>query len=98
MEDYTEPEVRATKGQIEDLKQSIIWQDICNELDLWAEEVDKEGKSIAGHIMDNNLNSGAALTFIGYAEGRREAVNRFKVILDILLNKLTEKENDSKRE
>ena len=97
MKDYVEPEVGATKGQIELLKESILWQDICNELDLWAEEVDKEGKTIAGHVMDNNLSSGAALTFLGYTEGRREAVDRFKIILDILLNKLEERENGSRR-
>ena len=36
MEDY-EVQVNATKNQIEEFKESVLWQDIKRELDFWVE-------------------------------------------------------------
>lgn len=98
MNDQFAVEVNTTKAQIEELRESIIWADICRELDIWLGEVTAHNKSLAGHIMDNNLNSGAALTLLGYDEGRKEAVDRFKRILDILELNLEAKKDDSRHD
>ena len=96
-EDYSIT-INATKGQIEDLKNSIIWQDICRELDFWAEGFNIEEGSIVDRIASENLSTPAALTLLGSIDGRKKAVTYFKNILDVFLDVLREKENDSKRE
>lgn len=90
-------EVNATKGQIEDLKSSIIWQDICHELDFWVEGFDKEKESIVDRIALENLSTPATLTLLGSIDGRKKAVVYFKNILDVFLNVLEEKKDDSGR-
>lgn len=86
-------EIKSTKASIEDFKESILWQDMLVEMDLWIESL-QSNDEITGSIIDGNLNSGAALAKLGYVKGCREAVGRFKQILDILLNNKEEKQND----
>ena len=31
--------MRSTPGQLEDFKASVFWQDACEELDIWIEEI-----------------------------------------------------------
>ena len=91
-------QINATKGQIEELKESIIWQDICRELDFWTEGFNNEEGSIVDRIASENLSTPATLTLLGSIDGRKKAVIYFKNILDVFLNVLEEKENDSERE
>lgn len=88
-------EIKSTKASIEDFKESILWQDMLTELDLWLMSL-KSGDEVTGMIIDNNMSSAAGLTLLGYNKGCREAVGRFKQILDILLNNKEEKQNDSR--
>ena len=96
-EDYSIT-INATKGQIEDLKNSIIWQDICRELDFWIEGFNNEENSIVDRIASENLSTPATLTLLGSIDGRKKAVTYLKNILDVFLDVLREKENDSERE
>ena len=96
-EDYSIT-INATRGQIEDLKNSIIWQDICRELDFWAEGFNNEEDSIVDRIASENLSTPATLTLLGSIDGRKKAVTYLKNILDVFLDVLREKENDSERE
>jgi hypothetical protein len=98
MEENYSIEVNATKGQIEDFKESVLWQDICRELNFWAEGFKGEEDSIVDRIASDNLSTPATLTLLGSIDGRKKAVTYFKQILDVFLNVLEEKENDSERE
>lgn len=83
-EDYS-IKVNATKSQVEDFKSSILWQDICRELDFWAEGFNNEQDSIVDRIASENLSTPATLTLLGSIDGRKKAVSYFKNILDIFL-------------
>lgn len=97
MEDEYGIKINATKGQVEDFKESILWQDICCELDFWVEGFDKEEESIVDKVANENLSTAAALTLLGSIDGRKKAVAYFKRILDVFLNILEEKEDDTGR-
>lgn len=96
MSEY-EIRVDATKAQIEGLKNSLVWHDICRELDFWAEGFNSEENSIVDRISTENLSTPATLTLLGSIDGRKKAVAYFKNILDVFLNILEEKENDLRR-
>ena len=95
--------VRATKEQLEEFKESLIWQDIKDELteqykragieyELVGEtRTDDEGRAIVP-------NSSDTLIHLGDIKGRRKSVRYFLSIPDILISILEEEqENDSKR-
>ncbi len=96
MSEY-EVRVNATRAQIERLKESLVWKDICNELDFWAEGFNSEEDSIVDRIATENLSTPATLTLLGSIDGRKKAVQYFKNILDVFITILEEKENDSRR-
>ena len=89
-------EINATKAQIENLKESLIWKDICRELDFWVEGFNSEENSIVDRIATENLSTPATLTLLGSIDGRKKAVLYFKSILDIFLTIIEERENDSR--
>jgi hypothetical protein len=95
MSEY-EIKVNATRAQIERLKESLVWKDICNELDFWAEGFNSEEDSIVDRIATENLSTPATLTLLGSIDGRKKAVLYFKSILDIFLTIIEERENDSR--
>ena len=97
MEDY-EVRLNATKSQIEDFKSSILWQDIQRELDFWAEGLGHEKESLPEKIVKENLSSAASLILYVSIDERKAAINYFKRILDVFLDMLEEKKDDSERE
>lgn len=97
MEDY-EVRINATKAQIEDFKESILWQDIKRELDFWAEGLNQEKESLPEKIVRENLSSAAALTHYISIDERKAAIKYFKRIPDVFLEMLEDKKNDSKLE
>jgi len=97
MKDNYTVQVNATRHQIEEFKESILWSDICKELDFWTEGFNREEVSIVDKIATENLSTAATLTLVGSIDGRKKAVAYFKQILDVFLNILEEKENDTRR-
>lgn len=87
-------QVSATKSQIEKFKSSILWQDICRELDFWTEGFNVEQNSIVDRVASENLSTPATLTLIGSIDGRKKAVAYFKNILDVFLEILESKEEN----
>ena len=95
-------QVKSTKAQIEDFKDSFLWEDIRNELiylgaiatmeyDLVGEERIVDGKVVTP-------NSSETLIHLGDIKGRKKAVSHFLNILDTLLQKLEDQKNDSRLE
>ena len=90
--------VRATKGQVEDLKQSILWDDIVEELETWKEGFVQEMCSIVDDAAENNPSTAAVLLHMGEINGRNKAVDYMIGILDVFLSILEEKKDDTRRE
>ena len=90
--------VRATRGQVEDLKQSILWDDIVDELETWKEGFAQEMGSIVDDAAENNPSTAAVLLHMGEINGRNKAVDYMIGILDVFLSILEEKKDDTRRE
>lgn len=88
--------INSTKHQIEEFKESILWADICRELDFWIEGFEGEKDTVVDRIASENLSTAAALTLVGSIDGRKKAVEYFKQILYVFISILEEKEDDSR--
>lgn len=104
MEELT---IRSTRSQIENFKESLLWQDIKEELVRLAERAQLEYDLVGEpHKNDDGEfvvpTTSETLIHLGDIKGRRKAVQYFLSIPDIFLQILEdlkeEKENDSERE
>lgn len=98
MEEQTGMVVNATKGQIEAFKDSVLWQDICRELDFWTEGFAVEQDVIVDNAAKDNPSTASVLLHLGDLNGRKKAIAYLKQILDVFLDVLEDKKDDSKRE
>lgn len=94
--------LRATKSQIEEFKESLLWLDIKDELSRLAKNAQLEYDLVGEpHVDDEGFkiipNSSETLIHLGDIKGRRKAVNYFLSIPDIFLQILEDKDNDSGR-
>lgn len=87
--------VNATRGQIEEFKESILWQDICRELDFWSEGFAREQDAIIDNAVSDNPSTATVLLHYGSINGRKKAVAYFKQILDVFLDVLESKKDDT---
>jgi len=98
MKDSTSITINATKAQIEEFKESVLWNDITRELDFWLEGFAREQDSIVDNASSDNPSTASVLLHLGDINGRKKAVSYFKQILDIFLEILEEKNNDTRRD
>lgn len=78
--------VNATRGQIEDLKESVLWNDITKELADWQEGFNREMMSIVDDAASENPSTASILLHMGDLNGRQKAVDYFLSILDVFLD------------
>ena len=97
MEEDYDVRVYATKTQIEEFKDSVLWQDICRELDFWAEGLIHEKESLPEKIVRENLSTAASLILYASTDERKAAIKYFKRIPDVFLEILEAKKDDSTR-
>lgn len=90
--------VRATKGQIEEFLNSILWKDIKRELGAWKHGFEQELKSIVDNASDTNPSSASVLMHLGDINGRLKAVDYLLSLPNIFLQLLEDQKDDSKRE
>jgi len=81
-------QIRATKDQINDLKESIIWADIIQELESWSHGFNLEMMSIVDESATSNPSTASVLLHMGDLNGRQKAVQYFVGILDVFLDVL----------
>jgi len=91
MKENTQITVNATRMQIEEFKESVLWKDISRELDFWLEGFNREQDAIVDNASLNNYTSASILLHLGDINGRKKAVAYFKQILDVFLEVLDEK-------
>jgi hypothetical protein len=69
--------MRSTPGQIEEFSQSLIWRDICEELDFWLERIRDE--------LENTDLSSSHRT-LDQLSGNAKAIRNVMMILETLVN------------
>jgi hypothetical protein len=69
--------MRSSPGQIEDFSQSVIWKDMCEELDVWLDRIRNELE---------NLDLSASHRSLDQLSGSAKALRNVKMILETLLN------------
>ena len=90
-DDQQEVIVNATKGQIEEFKESILWKDIKRELIMW-----KDGcKDEYGQTVGDSITSGAnILTHLGDIHGREMTIDYLLSLPDVFLQILEDKDKE----
>lgn len=96
MDNVSGIEVNATKAQIEEHRDSILWQDICRELQFWSEGFAREQDAIVDNAASDNPSTAAVLLHLGDINGRKKAVAYFEQILDVFLDVLEAKKDDTR--
>ena len=87
--------INATRGQIEEFKESVLWADIRRELTIWKRGFAAESKSIVNNAYDDNPSTAVVLMHLGDINGREKATDYMLNILDMFLQILEEKKDDS---
>jgi len=92
-----EMEIKATKAQVEEFKDSFLWLDMVNELENWKQGFEDELKSIVDDAASNNPSTASVLLHMGDLNGRIKAVNYMLSIPDVFLSLMEEKKDELRR-
>lgn len=92
-----EVKVRATKLQIEELKGSVLWSDIENELNKWKFAAQDEYSRVVGNIISGESGIENSDMHLGSLYGREMTIDYLLSIPDIFLQILEDKRDDSNR-
>ena len=83
--------VNATKDQIEEFKESILWADIVRELTVWKQGFNDEMMSIVDTSYENNSSTAVTLLHMGDLNGRQKTVDYILALPDVFLQILQDK-------
>ena len=86
-------ELRTTRDQVEEFKESILWADITEELNSWKEGFERELKAIVEDAAANNPSTASVLMHLGDLNGRLKAVDYMLSIPDVFLSLLEVKKD-----
>lgn len=93
-----EVQVNATKDQINELKESVLWNDIVNELSVWKQGFNDEMMTIVDDSRDLNSSTAAVLLHMGDLNGRQKAVDYLLSLPDVFLQILEDKKQLTDKE
>jgi hypothetical protein len=93
-----EVRVNATKDQINELKESVLWLDIVNELIMWKQGFNDEMMTIVDDSRDLNSSTAAVLLHMGDLNGRQKAVDYLLSLPDVFLQILEDKKQPTDKE
>lgn len=93
-----EVRVNATKDQINELKESVLWLDIVNELTMWKQGFNDEMMTIVDDSRDLNSSTAAVLLHMGDLNGRQKAVDYLLSLPDVFLQILEDKKQLTDKE
>jgi predicted TIM-barrel fold metal-dependent hydrolase len=88
--------IRVTKDQLIELKESILWADITAELEVWKQGFNDEMMSIVDNAADTNPSTAAVLLHMGDLNGRQKAVDYLLSLPDVFLQILEDKKPTNK--
>jgi hypothetical protein len=90
-------EVRATRDQVEEFLNSILWKDIKRELGYWKKGFNQELMGIVSDSITENPSTATVLMHMGEIHGRVKAVDYLlelpKIFLQILEDEADDKED-----
>lgn len=89
-----EGELNVTLDQVEEFKESVLWNDIVKELEFWKQGFEQEMKSIVDDAAENNPSSASVLLHMGDINGRLKAVDYMLGIPDMFISLLKLKKED----
>jgi len=90
--------IGATRTQIEEFLESVLWNDIVTELNIWKLGFEQEMMSIVDDAADNNPSTASVLLHMGDLNGRSRAVDYMLSMPNVFLDILeTQKEEDDAR-
>ena len=88
MEDDKLMVVRATREQITDFIESLLWKDMKREMGRWKRQFEKESISVIGSCIDVKENSASILTHLGDIHGRCVTIDFLLEMPDVFLSEL----------
>lgn len=83
--------IRATRIQIEEFTESLLWKDFQQECEAWLHGFDIELNSIVDEAATTNPSSATVLMHMGEINGRKKAINYLLQLPDMFLDILNEK-------
>ncbi len=86
-----EVRVHATKDQITELKESVLWNDIVLELESWKKGFNDEMMSIVDESASSNPSTASVLLHMGDLNGRQKAVDYLLSLPDVFLQILEDR-------
>lgn len=78
-----EVKVNSTLEQLEDFKESVLWNDISRELKAWSIGFQGEMLSIVDSAASENPSTATVLLHMGDLNGRQKAIDYVLNILDV---------------
>lgn len=93
--DEMEVKIRATKSQIEEFKDSVLWEDIIEEMNRWKEMFQRDYDGIANDCVSGEITGSTALVRLGDIHGRGKAIDYFISIPEVFIQILEEKKDES---
>ena len=96
--DEMDIEVNATKLQIENHKESILWQDIKRELGKWRSAARQEYSRVIGDVIEGGSGIENSDMHLGSLYGRERSIDFMLSLPDMFLEILKEKEDATRLE
>lgn len=93
-----EVKVRATEGQIEEFKGSILWDDIKCELEQWKSIAKDEYSQVIGNVISGKSDIENSDMHLGSIYGRERTIDYLLSIPDIFIQVLKEKEDARRKQ
>jgi len=87
--------MNATKSQVEDFKESLLWKDIKRELVEWKKMAKDEYSQVVGDAINDPTTTSNTLMHLGSLYGREATIDHLLVMPDVFLQILEEKKNDT---
>jgi hypothetical protein len=90
-------DILSTKDQLEEFKESLIWKDITNELEMWKQGFVAEMLSLSDDAAANNPSTASILMHLGDLNGRIKAVDYLLTLPDLFLQILEYKPKEEEK-
>jgi len=87
--------VNATRDQIEDFKESILWADMVRELESWKKGFNREMLTIVDDAAAENPSTASVLLHMGDLNGRQKAVDYLISLPNVFLGMLEQQKEVS---
>ena len=71
--------IRATKDQIKDFKESLLWKDIKRELVVWKKMAKDEYSQVVGDAINDPTTTSNVLMHLGSLYGREATVDHLQI-------------------